>query len=128
MPVPTNASIGAQLLDPPVKQALLDGRAVTNGLTATAGGAQVGALLLQAPLNRVTTVGTAADSVMLPQASAGMRVVVVNAAAANAMAVFPWVGDAINAGAANASFSVAANKVVEFFCAVNGTWNSLLTA
>jgi hypothetical protein len=78
--------------------------------------------------NRVTTVGTAADSVKLPAALAGDQVVVINAAAANAMAVFPGTGDAINALSANASLSVAANKTVLFYCAVAGTWNSILTA
>lgn len=101
---------------------------VTNGLTAFAGGGQTNATALTARINRVTIVATAADSVKLPQAKAGMSVTVINAAAANAMAVFPFLGDVINALAANASISVAANKTIDFYCAVDGTWNSLLTA
>jgi hypothetical protein len=38
------------------------------------------------------------------------------------------VGDAINALSANAAFAMAANKAAEFVCAVDGTWNSILTA
>ncbi len=100
----------------------------TNALTAHAGGGQGSALALTAYINRVTTVGTAADSVKLPSAKAGASVVVINAAAANAMNVFPTSGDAINALAADAALSVAANKTVLFVCAVDGTWNSIVTA
>ena len=102
-------------------------RSAVNGLTALAGGAQAGTALTR-EINRVTTVATAADSVQLPAATAGRVVTVINAAAANAMAVFPQTGEVINALAANASISVAANKTIMFFCAVAGTWNSLLTA
>lgn len=101
-----------------------------SGLTASTTQTQSGALALDpgTHIHRVTTVGTAADAVRLPPAISGKRVVVINAAAANAMGVFPAVGDAINALSANAVLSVAANKVVEFVCAVDGTWNSSLTA
>lgn len=102
-------------------------RSAVNGLTALAGGAQAGTALTR-EINRVTTVATAADSVQLPAATAGRTVTVINAAAANAMAVFPQTGEIINALAANASISVAANKTITFFCAVAGTWNSMLTA
>jgi len=102
-------------------------QSAVNGLTALAGGAQAGTALTR-QINRVTTVATAADSVQLPAAIAGRVVTVINAAAANAMAVFPQTGEIINALAANASISVAANKVITFYCAVNGTWNSQLTA
>lgn len=102
-------------------------RTAVNALTALVGGAQAGTALT-AGINRVTTVASAADSVQLPAATAGISVVVINAAAANAMAVFPRTGEIINALSANASISVAANKTIEFFCAVAGTWNSILTA
>jgi hypothetical protein len=101
-----------------------------NGLTASTTQTQAGALQLDpgAYLHRVTTVGSAADAVKLPKAINGKTVVVVNAAAANAMGVFPYPGDNINALAADAVLSVAANKAIIFFCAVDGTWNSNLTA
>lgn len=100
----------------------------TDGLTALAGGAQAGTSLGGFAINRFTTVASAADSAQLPLAKAGRVRVVINAAAANAMAVFPQTGEAINAIAANSAFSVAANKTAIFFCAVDGTWNSVLTA
>lgn len=99
-----------------------------NALTAHAGGGQGSALQLAKQINRVTTVATAADSVKLPAALAGRSVVVVNAAAANAMDCFPSVGEIINALSANTALSIAANKTVMFVCAVDGTWNSILTA
>lgn len=104
------------------------GESVANALTAHAAGGQASALQLGQGISRVTTVATAGDSVKLPASAAGMFVVVTNAAAANAMDVFPATGDAINALSANAALSVAANKTVIFFCAVAGTWNSVLTA
>lgn len=101
---------------------------VANALTAHAGGGQGSALALTRQINRVTTVGSSGDSVALPAAVAGRVVTVINAAAANAMDVFPASGEVINALAANTALSVAADKVVTFYCAVAGTWNSLLTA
>jgi hypothetical protein len=102
-------------------------RSAVDGLTALAGGAQAGTPL-QYAINRFTTVASAADSCQLPPATVGREVIVINAAAANALAVFPQTGEVINALAANAAFSLAANKVATFFCAVAGTWNSNLTA
>lgn len=97
-------------------------------ITAHAGGGQANAVALQLGLNQITTVATGDDSVKLPASAAGNIVVVINAAAANSADVYPATGEAINALAANAEFTLAANKVVIFFCAVAGTWNSLLTA
>lgn len=99
-----------------------------NALTAHVGGGQGSALALTRQINRVTTVASSGDSVLLPAAIAGRWVTVVNAAAANAMDVFPQSGEIINALSANTAISVAANKVINFYCAVAGTWNSLLTA
>ncbi len=102
--------------------------AAKNAITAFAGGGQTSATPLVDAINRVTTVASAGDSVLLPKAKAGLVVVVMNAAAANSMDVFPTVGDAINAIAVNSQLAVAANKCVIFICAVDGTWTSVLTA
>lgn len=99
-----------------------------NAITAFAGGGQQSATPLTAVINRVTTVATAADSVTLPLAVAGMSLQISNAAGANSMNVFPNTGDAINALAANAAFAVAAGKTVEFFSAVAGIWHTILSA
>lgn len=99
-----------------------------NGLTAFAGGGQASALQLNYRKSRVTNVATAADSVKLPKAEPGMEMTVVNAAAANAMNVFPATGESINALSANTALSIAANKAVTFHCVNAGTWHSVLTA
>lgn len=99
-----------------------------NALTAFAGGGQGSALQLAKQINRVTTVASAGDSVKLPAALAGMQVIVINAAAANAMDCFPASGEVINALSADTALSILANKTVMFVCSVNGTWNSIVTA
>jgi hypothetical protein len=128
MPIFSTRHIKGQLVDLQIKQLLLDQISCLDAVTALAGGGQTGATLLTSAINRVTTVATAADSVMLPIARAGNQLTVINAAAANAMAVFPSTGDTINALSANASLSVAANKVITFTCPVDGKWYSNLTA
>lgn len=99
-----------------------------NALTAHAGGGQALGTPLTRQINRVTTVASAGDSVLLPAAVAGRWVTVINAAAANAMDVFPASGEIINALAANTALSVVADTSAVFYCAVNGTWNSVVTA
>ncbi len=111
-------------------------KSVANGLTAHAGGGQASALVLAAQCNQISTVGTAADSVVLPPAIAGAEISVTNNAAANAANVYPASatqggvagGDAINALGVNAAFSLAANKTALFICNVTGTWAAVLTA
>lgn len=99
-----------------------------DAITAFAGGGQASARLLTRTINRITTVATAADSVKLPVAVPGMQVTVINAAAANAMNVFPATGGFINALAVNTALSVAANKAIVFVCPVAGRWHTVLTA
>lgn len=100
----------------------------TDGLTALAGGAQAGTSLSNYSINRFTTVASGNDSAQLPAAKAGRIRIVINAAAANSMVVFPQSTEIINAIAADGGFTVAANKSAIFICAVDGTWNSNLTA
>lgn len=100
----------------------------TNALTAHAGGGQGSATLLPSQINRVTTVANAADSVILPAALVGTYIVVINAAASNAMNCFPASGEAINALSANTALSIAANSTVIFFCAIGAVWNTVVTA
>ena len=99
-----------------------------DNLTAHAGGTQAAGLQLTAQWNRITTVGTAADSVVLPVSAPNMDVIVMNAAAANSANVFPASGDTINALGANNAFALAANKAVHFYCVTAGQWHAILTA
>lgn len=99
-----------------------------NGITAHAGGGQGSATPLPAMINRVTTVASAADSVVLPASQPGLQIMVVNAAATNSMNVFPAGTDSINALSASTAFAVAAGKTCEFYCTNAGQWHSLLSA
>lgn len=128
--MPVNPANRRVYLDPSdAPRALSDlYRDAANALTAKAGGGQSGATLCSADYNRFTTVASAADSALLPAAIAGREVVVINAAATNAMNIFPATGENINALSANTAISLAADKTMRFFCAVNGTWNSMLGA
>jgi hypothetical protein len=58
-----------------------------DNITANPGGGQTGAFQLTRQNNRVTTVTTAGDSIMLPPALPGLEVIVVNHGA-NSMQVF----------------------------------------
>lgn len=107
---------------------IADRDSVANAITAFATGGQTNAIALTASYNRVTTVAAAADSVKLPAAVAGSRVVVFNKAAANSLNVFPATGDKINALAVNAAYAMAVTKGALFLCVVDGTWDTLLTA
>lgn len=98
-----------------------------NGITAHAGGGQGSATPLPAAINRLTTVATAGDSVVLPAAAPGLQVMVVNSTATSAN-VFPASGDAINALSANAAFALATTKAATFYCTNAGQWHSILTA
>jgi len=99
----------------------------TNGIAATASGTQSTSVLLGSAINRVTTVTTTADSVLLPLSTAGMQLIVTNATS-NSMGIFPGVGDAVNALSANAVYALAAGKSAIFSCAVAGTWHAILSA
>lgn len=96
-----------------------------NGITAHAGGGQSGATLLAGTINRVTTVATIADSVLLPASAPGMQIVAANAAT-NSMTVYPTGSDVINAAAT--SFAVAGGKTATFYCTNAGQWHALLSA
>lgn len=126
--LPTNRDVSAMPLDPSVKELYQRLTTTSNAVTASTGSTQATGVLVTSAITRVTTVGTAGDALTLPPAVAGMSLVVINAAAVNSMDVFPAVGNAINALAADAALAVAANKTVLLVCAVNGTWNAIVTA
>lgn len=106
----------------------LDRMATDTGIVALAGGGQAGAPQLRPQsITRVSTVATAADSVMLPRAVPGTRLIAINGTA-NSMNVFPSPGDTINALAADAALAVAAGKSIEFACPAAGAFYGNLSA
>lgn len=102
-------------------------QSVENGVTAAVASTQAGGYLITKAVTRVTTSATAGDSLLLPSAVAGEKRVVFNKAA-NSIDIFPAVGDKINALSADAAYALAATKGVIFYCAVAGTWDTILTA
>lgn len=97
------------------------------GLTASVTQTQAGGLALDYKNIEVDTVGTGGDALTLPFGQEGMKMIVRNNAAANAMAVFPASGQAINALGNDNSMSIAANKTV-YFHYTGGKWATILTA
>lgn len=95
------------------------------GLTAGATQTQAGALALTKEMNRVTTVATAGDGVALPQAQAGLTIIVINKGA-NSMQVYPINAgtDAIDGQSANSSVNQMANSMVIYSCTTAGAWDS----
>ena len=93
----------------------------TLGITAFASGGQANAILLTTEYNVVNTVAAAGDSVKLPPAVGGLRVVVFNRGA-NALALFPNTSDVIEALAVDTSISVAAAGRVTLFCTDDTIW------
>lgn len=99
-----------------------------DNLTAFAGGGQTGGVPITEQMTRFTTVATGGDSSKLPKSQPGMSYTITNAAAANSMNVFPFLGDQVNALGANTAFALAAGKTCEFVCYTAGQWHTLLSA
>ena len=85
---------------------------------------QLGATALTHGMNRVVTVVTPGDAVVLPAAIAGRTIKVIDAHLTNGVGVFPASGDAIDALGADTVYVLAATVTAEFNCAVDGIWNS----
>lgn len=95
----------------------------TDTITAFAGGGQGSATALGSEVNFVTTVATAADSVKLWTPSAiGVRAVVWNLDAADALAVFPASGGTINALGVDTAYSLAAGAALECWSQTTTQW------
>jgi hypothetical protein len=99
-----------------------------DAITAFVGGGQASARALTKTVNRISTVASAADSVKLPAATAGLVVVVVNGAAANSMQVFGAGTDTINDVATATGVAQAAGKTAVYACPVAGKWYRALSA
>lgn len=101
-----------------------------DNVTANPGGGQANAVQIVSPMVRITTVGSAGDSVVLPVSKRGMQIVLINDAAANACNVFPATGEQINAAGANTAFSAAAQNgtgtsgTFIFYCFSAGAWRT----
>lgn len=93
------------------------------GITAFATGGQTSATALTAEVNFVTTVATAADSVKLPVAALGAKVVVFNDGA-NSVNIFPVSGSSIDALGTDVAYALAAGLSREFWGKSTTVWKS----
>lgn len=94
-----------------------------NSITATPSGTQLNSYSITAPLNRITTVTTTADGVLLPVSKAGKTIVVINSGGASAT-VFASGTDTINGTAGSTGVSQVNNAVTIYYCPVMGSWFS----
>ncbi len=94
-----------------------------DNITATASGTQATAFQLTTQTSRITTVATAADSVMLPPSLPGMELMVINHGA-NAMQVYGNGVDTIDDVATATGVSQMANSLVIYTCVTSGSWYS----
>lgn len=92
-------------------------------LTASSGAVQAGATLCPAVVNTFNTVGGAGYSGVLPQATAGRIVYVINAGA-NALNLFPNGTDAIDALGASNAFSLVNGGILQLTATATGQWYS----
>jgi len=105
-------------------QAAVFGDDLTTGLTAT-GSAQTDALALSTSISAFSTVASNTGA-RLPAASGKGEYAVMNGGA-NTLKVYPATGERINAGSANAAFSVAAGKCA-YFRPVGQEWYAVVSA
>lgn len=104
---------------------------IETGLTAHAGGTQGAALALSATksVHNIGTVGTAADSIVLPAATGSGKVhIIKNSAAANSLQLFGLSTDTIDEVASGTGVAIAAGKARILIDFASGTWFSLLGA
>jgi hypothetical protein len=96
-----------------------------DSITAHAGGTQAAARALTCQHNRLTTVATTADSVLLPPSDVGMEVTIANDGA-NAAQVFGAGTDTIDGVATATGVPLSATKRALFICLTKGKWISLM--
>lgn len=101
--MPNTKSVGVAFSDPQFDSITMSPggliyESTTNGIVAKAGGGASGATLLTSAINRITTVASSGDSVLLPVAIAGAQITIINAGA-NSLAVFANGADTIDGGA-----------------------------
>ncbi len=95
-----------------------------DSITATAGGTKAAARALTRTNNHITVCATGGDSVLLPKAIAGSRVVVRNDGAASCN-LFGKGTDTINGVATGTATALAAAKAIELVCFTTGAWFTL---
>lgn len=137
MPLPSSKVLqqrfiaSRQLLPGDWANSINDAYSSTQALTASVTQTQAGGTKITSA-NAVVTTGNANDAVVLPKAFAGLEIFVANLSA-NALGVFPAVGDTIFPSAQNAVLAQTLSKNAIYKCMAvdasgNGTWYRVLSA
>ena len=97
---------------------------VTAGITASVPQTQLQGLIISG-INEVAVCANDNDAITLPTAVAGYSVTVINNGA-NTLQIFPYTDDSIDAGAADASTTLAAGKTQVYVAKSTVVWESTL--
>ena len=120
-----------QLLPGDWANAVTDSQSSTQTSTASTTQTQAGGTPIVNAMAVVTT-ANAGDAVTLPKGYVGLEILIANISA-NALNVFPAVGDSIGVGAANAVYSQTASRSAYYRCAKvtsagAATWYPIVSA
>ena len=95
------------------------------GVTAHAGGGQVGATPLTGMFSNIAVCATNGDSCILPEALAGnFMIVATSEVVVGTPQIFPAVGEQIDTMGVNVPLTVTSGTVVMFSCDADGNWVS----
>jgi len=98
---------------------------IERAITAGVGGTSVAAYQLSSEYNWISIVASANDSVKLPQVISnliGAHVVIRNNAGVNAARIYPFDGQTINGGSADAPVTLAAAASAQFVADLATNW------
>lgn len=107
---------------------IADAQSAVSGVTASTTQTIAGGTVISKAITRISTCANSGDALTLPTAKAGDIRYVFNKGAQTA-GIFPYSAtEKINALSVGAVYTLAATKGVIFVCAVDGTWDTILTA
>ena len=121
MPLPLGRYYGAFAGNVPLQLGDFILESSQDGITATAGGGRNNSYQIVSQTSRISTVATLGDSVMLPSATPGLELIVINHGL-NAMQVFGNNVDQIDDQPSTAGVSQMSNSMVIFTCVTAGSW------
>lgn len=102
---------------------ILPAKITANNITAHAGGGQAGGVHLTAQINRITVAASPGDSVVLPPATPGQEIIIINNGA-NPIQVYGAGTDTINGQPDTVGVSQMPNSVAMYVSAQAGLWES----